>query len=242
MSDDILKAHALADGEIDGQEKAEALRAVAENPHLAAEHEWALLFKTQLRSKLQPIKDDEVWESCRRRLDEIDRVSRTQVFVGKYAWALCAVFLAGILLAAGMDRMGSNRQLRSEHVAGLLNGLKQVKGEPNRLWDELDRLTGSQHTGSTVAQIVGGAVGSVDGRKAVRLELNDGRGQLTLIGIASAASLEGLDSDDAGYRCGSINDRSAVSWTSQGCLYILLAPRSTAELKQIAESFKIELK
>lgn len=240
MNDEIVKAHALADGELDGAEKTEATAAVAADSRLAAEHAWAVLFKTHLREKVQLVTDDDVWRSCRRRLDEIDRVNKAQNFVGKYAWALCALFLAGILFAGGMDRMNPNRQLRSEHVAGLLNGLREVRGEPNRLLDELNRLTGSQHASPNVAQVVGGAVGSIDGRRVVRLELSDGRGPLSLFAIQAVSSLEGLETDDAGFRCGAINDRPAVSWKQQGCLLILVATRTTAELKQIAESIRNE--
>jgi len=236
MSDQIEKAHALADGELSGAEKAEALQAVASDPNFAAEHEWAILFKSQLSDKLPPVHNEETWQICLRRFDAIDKTKKTEYFVNRYAWAFCLIFLVGIFSAAGLNWKGMSRPLGNESVAGLFNDLTPFKFTgSNDAIDNVRREVGRAPQLSTnVARIKQVASGMIDGRRAGRLTLDDGHGSILLFVVEGASAFEGLDIVDSGYRCGSMNDLQAVSWTDTGYLLILVGPRNVAELKSLA--------
>lgn len=240
MSDGIEKAHALADGELSGAEKQEALDATASDPQFAAEYEWALLFKGQLREKLAPIHDEDTWQTCKSRLNELDKVKRTEGFVGKYAWAFCLIFLVGIFSAAAMNRMGFSRPLGSESVAGLFHDLTPFKfSEPSQaIADVRNKVGRAPQLSSNVARVTNVASGVIDGRRVGRLTLDDGHGQILLFVVEGASGFEGLNITDSGYRCGSMNDLQAVSWTDTGYLFMLVGPRNMAELKNLAEEVR----
>ena len=241
MSDWIDKVHALADGELSDAEKAEAQHMVASDPKAAAELEWAILFKNHLSEKLLPVNDEETWQACRARLDAIDKTSKAEAFVGKYAWAFCLIFLVGIFSAAVLNKMGGSRPLSNDHVAGLFNGLTPFNVTESR--QALDSV--KSKVGLVPRQVIGVArvtslsIGYVDGRRTANLTLNDGRGPVSLFVISDTSGIDGLDVPDSGYRCGVINEARAVSWTDSGYLFLLLGPRPHDELLRLADQFRI---
>ena len=240
MSDWIDKVHALADGELSEAEMAEAQHLVASDPKAAAELEWAVLFKNHLGEKLPPVKDDETWQKCQARFDAIDKTSKTEAFVGKYAWAFCLIFLVGIFSAYIVNKVGGSRPLSNDHVAGLFNGLTPFNFTESR--QALDSV--KSNVGPAPLQVIGVArvtslaIGYVDGRRTANLTLNDGHGPVSLFVIKDTSGIDGLDVRDSGYQCGTINESRAVSWTDSGYLFLLLGPRPHEELLRLADQFR----
>ena len=240
MSDWIEKVHALADGELTGPEKTEVQAAVASDPHLSAELEWATLFKSRLSQKLPPVDNEEAWKQCQVRFDAIDKVTRTEQFVGRYAWAFCLIFLVGIFSAATLSRTGVSRPVGTEHTAGLFNDLKpfSFNGSSEAIDSMRLKVGRAPMLSPSVARVTEVATGMVDGRRAGRLTLNDGRGAILLFMIEKATGFEGMDNPDSGFRCGSMNDFQVVTWMDSGYLMMLVGPRNTAELKTLAEEIR----
>lgn len=240
MSDLVEKMNALADGELQGEEKDSALHAMASDPSAAAEYQWATLLKSQLRTKLPPVENDELWAACKERLNGLDKARRAETFVGKYAWAFCLIFLVGIFSAATINRFDRSRPLTNSHVAGLLNGLT-----PSSFSESSDAL-------ESVRQAVGIApkqypdrmhvkslsIGTVDGRRAARLTFTDEIGDVNLYVVSSTSGVEGIEGQEGGYRCGQINDYSAVCWTEYGRLFMLVSSRSHEDLIHAADEIR----
>lgn len=240
MSDLIENMHALADGELEGDAKAAALQAVASDPQAAAEHGWATLFKTQLREKLQPVENEELWSACRARLDAIDKTSKAEVFVGKYAWAFCLIFLVGIFSAATVNRMDRSRPLGNSHVAGLLNGLTPLNfSESKQALESVRQAVGAgprQNPDQT--RVTSLSLGTVDGRRAAKLTFEDNVGEMSLYVVSSTSGIEGIEGSDRGYKCGHINENSAVCWTEYGRLFMLVSSRSHEDLMHVADEIR----
>lgn len=237
MSELVESVHALADGELNEVEKAKVSEALASNPKLSNEYEWAKLFKSELKQKCPPIQEQEVWQQCRSRIVAIDKVSKTQFFVNRFSWAFCLVFLVGLFSAATLNRIGGSRPLTNDHVAGLLNGLTPFTfSEPKDAMVSVKSRVGLVPGQlADVARVINVSMGTVDGRKAARMTIDDGQGPVNLFVIAGTSGIESLGAIDSGYNCGNINDNVAVSWTDRGYLCLLIGSRNEEELKHLAD-------
>ncbi len=237
MSDWIEKANALADGELEGEELREAQSAVATDASASAEHQWALYIKSTLREKLPPVENPELWQTCRARLAAIDKSRGVETFVGKYAWAFCLAFLAPILVAALFNQMGMSRPLSNAHMAGLFNGLTPL--QPGQALDQVGRSFGAPaEQVRDMARVLEVATGNVDGRRAARFLLDDGKGAFYLFVILGTNAIEGIEQPDSGYLCGRINGWPAVSWANSGKLFLIVAPRDRSELIQMSDAVR----
>ncbi|MBL8065400.1 MAG: hypothetical protein JNM34_06020 [Chthonomonadaceae bacterium] len=235
MKLDAESIQAYADGELTETEVEAAAGAIANDPHAAAELEWATMTKSLLKSKVTSEFDPALWAKCRDRLDAIDKTKTTEAFVGKYAWALCLVFLAGILSAAFLNRAGAGRPLSTDHMASLFNGLTPFSftGSQDAIDNMRSKVGMVPSQLPNVARCVAAATGSIDGRRVGRFILDDGRGFVTLFVIEGTNGVEGLSEADQSYQCGNINDAAAVSWKQSGYLCLLVGPRNIAELKNL---------
>lgn len=239
MSEKTELAHALADGELQGEELAEAHAAVANDADAAAEHQWASFCKSTIRDKLAPIDNPELWQACRKRLDEIDRARTVNVFVGRYAWALCLIFFAGIFSAAMLNRMGGSRQLPASHVASLINGLTPMPMNGNSA-----EVANPGKTGSILRKVSESVpvrkieIGTVDGRDAAHMLVRDRTGDLHLYVVTETNSIEGIQIRDGVFLCGVINDSRVVTWTDSGSLLLLMGKRDRASLLDIAQQIR----
>lgn len=240
MSELIENLNALADGELEGDAKLAAQEAVASDPQAAAEHSWAVLFKTQLREKLQPVENDELWAACKTRFDAIDKSQRAEVFVGKYAWAFCLIFLVGIFSAATVNRASGNKPLSNEHVAGLLNGLTPFSfSGPEQALESVRKAVGTgQLQSPDQTRVTSVSLGTVDGRRAAKLTFVDHLGGMSLFVVCATSGIEGIESVDKGYKCGHINDQSAVVWTEYGRMFLLVSNRSQEDLVHAADQIR----
>ncbi|MGE3126259.1 MAG: hypothetical protein AB7F50_05435 [Fimbriimonadaceae bacterium] len=244
MNEKTELMNALADGNLPDEELAEAEALCKSDPAATAEFERAKMVRATLASKCVAEPDPEIWKSCVRRLDEIDRVSKTERFVTKYAWGLCGIFLFALLSAAGINRLNGAGTVPTSNIAGLYTGLtpmgtqapsvaaenvRQAVGiAPNRI-DELE------------ARVIDLAVGIVGGRKAARLTMHDGEGQVVLFVVSGANEVEGVArSIGNGFREGSINGRPAISWQDSGYLLLVTADRTAEELVRVAKVLRAD--
>jgi anti-sigma factor RsiW len=92
-----LDLHALADGELDKGEAKLLREALRDDPQAQAEYEVILNFKEMVVQQSVRHEAEDCWKACQVRMNEIDRSRRVESFVGRYAWAMCAVFFVLIL-------------------------------------------------------------------------------------------------------------------------------------------------
>jgi hypothetical protein len=237
MSNTTELMSALADGELQGEElaQADALQATQDGQRELA---WAREVKRVVRDKCGSRPPESAWEACRARLDQIDRAATTERFVGKYAWGLCAIFLVAILSAAAVNRMTGVRTLPSSNVASLFTGLQPMGSQvPTEAAENVRQAVGLSpnriaNLEARVAELATGAVGK---HKAARLTLVDGRGPMVLFVVSDAAGVEGFARVKDGFRAGRINGRDAVSWTESGYLLLLVGDREVESLLAVAQ-------
>ncbi|MBS1714104.1 MAG: hypothetical protein JST30_07170 [Armatimonadetes bacterium] len=240
MSNWVDKVHALADGELQGEEQAEALAFLDSDPRAKAEHQWAVYLKQTLQDKVQPVRDDEAWSVCRERIRALDKRKSAEVFVGKYAWAFCLIFLVGIFSAATLNRTGRMRPLANEHVAALFNGLTPLSfPDSQQAFDSAYNSVGAPPaTVDGDAKVRSLEIGYVDGRKAAHMILEDHIGPMDLFVLSGTSSVEGIEQREGGYLWGQVNGVPAISWTESGCLFLVVTHRDPDGLRSAASQVR----
>jgi anti-sigma factor RsiW len=230
----------LADGMLSADERAVAERKLADDPAARIEFEWAVLLKRSVGTHCRHVDASEEWEAAKARLDEIDRVKRAERFVGKYSWALCGVFLVAIVSAAAFNR-GVSRPLGSAHVAGLFSGLRvEPAASESQAMESVRRNLGEvpRPVAKLPGRVTHVACGYIDGRRAVRLSLEDGLGRMTFFSLQSTTSIDVLQQAEGDYKLGLLGGVPAVAWSDNGYLLILAGDRGTEALIRAAESMR----
>lgn len=246
MSDLRELMHALADGELAGEEQARAEALKDQDPRARAEYDTACVVRATLRAKCAGVQDDECWRAVRGRLNELDRVTRTESVVARYSWALCGLFVVAIISAAFVNRMNGGGSVSSEQVASFF---QTMDGGGVRTADGATDITDVVREAFSKAPIAAPRTpcalkaigeGTVNGRRALVFQFRDRQGPFSLMLIENTRRIEGLQEGERSYRFGSINAVPGVSWVDSGVTMLLLAPRRPEELVQVAEAFRIE--
>lgn len=236
MNRELELVHALADGELSPQEAAEAKALIDSDPKLAAEYEWAKTLKSSLGTHCKPIANEEAWQKCVGRLDDLDRVSRTEGFVGRWAWVFCGALMLMILSGGIVSRVVGARTVSTTQVAGLLDptgaGIAVSR-------DKAPAVNPADFVNLQSFQPISRVGGYVDSRPFVRYGLRDslGLGGLAIVVIQGADRVEGLDqrTTNPNVRAGQMNGVNAVTWPVQGNTCVLFGERPSDELVAFAE-------
>jgi hypothetical protein len=231
--------HALADGQIEGEAKAAAAARILSDEAARAEYETVTLLKATLVRACEPVPNPEGWKDVRERLDAIDRTRRAEVFVGRNAWALCAVFFVLIVSAAFFNRATGRNKLYTGDVARVMSSMV-----PMPLGSSSDVEQGVQSALGMVPFRVpaeglrptGFSKGLLDGNRAVMVNFLDSRGPTVLLVIENKHEVEGLrrDPDELGYSVGKLNGINAIAWECDGRICILVGERDFEDLQQVA--------
>lgn len=242
MTDDRLLMHALADDQLSAEERKNAEDHLAACPQCRAEFEAVGSLKKALQTRLEPVDTEGAWKACRRRLDEIDRASRVQSFVTRYAWGFCTLFAVIILSASMLNHFLGRNRLHTGELAGI-NASMIPGSNPNfqnpaemQKWVRKAVGTVPMNLGSNAVHVLRGATGMHDGRRAIRLDLQDRNGAMELFVVLDAESVDGLEWD-AGhdYYVGKMNDMNCVAWSQANCSFLLIGDRQVADLCRVAE-------
>lgn len=236
---DLERMHALASGELDGDDKAQAERLCADDPACRAEHEWAALVRETVRTRCDAPKAEdqqECWSACQERLNAIDGTKRSEGFIGRFAWGLCGLFIVAIALAAGINRMGPPSQVSSQNMAGLVSGFSgSLAPNADSIGPESGVMTYEMPPRFEVHEV---RYGEPEGIPTFRYQLSDQGGNLTLFIIQGYAGIEGLEEAPSGFHRGQINTANVVSWAGDDTTAVLMGPRSLPELELAAERIR----
>lgn len=240
---DWLDAHALADGHL-SEDEANAVKARLETcPQTKSEFETVRSLRETVKRSCNGNPNPELWERCRGRLDEIDRLKRTERFVGKYAWALCGLFFIAITCAGILNRLDPTRSMRSSEVASMFSSLSPFRTRlgpqdiPNVLNQEVGRAPVTVPAGEV--RVIGMARRVIDGRPVVRFELEDRIGPISVLAIGKANKIEGLSDDQVAMHEWKAGSRNCVSWVDRDIIMVVASEREMPLVRDLAESFTV---
>lgn len=226
--------NALADGELQGTAKQQAMELLKSDPTAYNEFLWAQSLRATLRESCKPVDNEEAWSKCQARLAEIDRTRRTERFVGKNAWALCGIFALALVVAGVANRNHGAQTLANTQVASLINPLAAGA----QVTPDVPDLDAARSLDLRNFQITSQVGGYLDGRPFVRYALRDnvGLGGLAIAVVKGPNRIEGVDTPTRteGVSSGTLNGVNCVSWTMAGHTIVLFGERSTAELTDYA--------
>lgn len=233
---DADRLNALVDNELNSNERAEVEAMITDDPHAMAELGGIRLLKTALQEHVRPVPCEDEWKSCVKRLNEIDRSTKTKFIVDRWAWAMCSVLFAFILTVGMYNR--TNPAFRADP-----RGLTRASmGNPVR---DVLHLVKSQFGKAPVIpqgplRPEAGWLGSYDGHPVARILLKDNQGEINWLILPGGATVEGVSPmDDGLHSSGKSGDSTSVTWTENGIVMVLTAPREASELRDIANTIHV---
>ena len=234
---DPIELHALADGEMDPRE-ANALReALKADPRADAELDAILNLKDVVAKNSLRHSDDEVWKGCLRRLDALDKSSRVEGFVGRYAWALCAVMFAFILSGRYAMRNVQGETTRTADITRLLGGRPASARELAEA-KEYERLLKGVASGLDRNEVQIRAINSgfVRDIPAARFDMRDIEGDFRITRIDALLNLQDTVpvSSTPGMSAGVADGENCLVWRTPGHTWLLSGPRSLSDLGVLA--------
>lgn len=243
---DYLDLHALADGQLDGQAKAEAERRLRECPISQAEYKAVLELKSVLADKASEHNCLKTWAGCSERIAELQKRRRVEKFVSKYAWAMCLAITVTILSAGVYNRSIGYANVRAGDVAGMVSSLSGYSQRAGSQSVDLNQFLQESSQGAPVRmpdghiRLLEVSQGFYEDRWVSVAKLADNDGAITLVTVKGAMSVSGMASKDAGgaYAVGTIDRVNSVCWSEGGFSMFLLGDRSYESLSSVANAIR----
>lgn len=236
MNRDDELMHGLADGELSDTEAAEARALLDSHESCRLEYQWAVSLKAALERHCPDIPNPEGWNACVGRLDQLDRSRGVEKFVGRYAWAFCAVLFALILFGGVSNRLFGSKVVSGTQIASVLDPFGTGSAVSKDRMPDISAARQLNLRNFAVTSSVGGFVAD---RPFVRYGLRDanGLGGLAVVVLKGATRVEGLDKPtrNPGIRSGVFNDVQCVTWNVEDNTVLLFGERTGDELVTLAE-------
>jgi anti-sigma factor RsiW len=243
MNHDLLKIHELADGQLSIDDEVSVREHLKGCTECQAELTAIEVLKSVLSEKTPTVDVADSWQKCVKRLNEVDRSTRIEGFVGRYAWAFCSILLVVILSAAMINRVLGRNSLHTGDVAQMVSSLVPMPGIQNQDSKSAQKLV-SQAIGpmpiaiqTTGMRFDGGIQGIYNGHRVVRLNLQDQNGPFILLVLADTEGVEGAEpvSERQRFSTGRINALTCISWTEGHFTLVLVGKRPAGELCRLAD-------
>jgi hypothetical protein len=243
---DKLDIHALADGQLDGEAKADAAEQILKDPTARAEYESVVLLKQTLKRTCPPTPEPVAWKAAMSRLDEIDRSKRAEVFIGRNAWALCGLFIVMIFSMAMFNRATGRNKLYTGDMARMMSSMVPLPFT-NQEPSEVQRKV-QDELGETPFQVPADGLhatqmsrGFFDGRRALLVNLEDPNGPAALLIIENIHEVEGLSHEggEQAFSVGKLNGVNAIAWQSSEFICLLVGERDVQDLHQAATRIRV---
>jgi hypothetical protein len=231
------KLHEYVDGELSDAERKEVEAQLAHCKESQAEVASIQNLKGVL-SGVSNMECDDVWNSCKSRLDAIDRVTRSGNFITKYSWGFVTAVAMIVLVGGGFARHAQANSVDSSSLAGIFSNSRQTSPEKAIRNEQLDQLLKYADRNLSKVNPVSYTAGTVNGFPAERYDLRDVQGNLSLIVLPQISSFEGMTPNaDGKYFYGQIeSNMNAVGWKVKGAALILVGPRDYNSLENVARS------
>ena len=236
---DVEKLNALIDNELDTTERAEVEAALAQDSHAAQELGSLRLLKDALRDHVKPVHCEDEWRSCVKRLNEIDRASKTKSVVDRWAWAMCSCLFAFIVVVGMYNRINPNYKVGTGELT------RASMGSPIRdvarvyQWVK-DRFGAAPAIPQERVRVIAADEGAVDGHPFARFVLQDSKGEMNLLVLPGVVQVEGVTPmDDGVHFTGRTGDATSVVWNERGIVMQLTGQRDANELRDIANEIQV---
>jgi len=226
---DVEKLNALVDNELSPSERAEVEAQLAQDPNAAAQLGAIRQLKDALQTHVRPVPCADEWKACVKRLNEIDGAKRTNVFVGRWSWAMCSALF---ILIAGVGVF--NRMNPGVHAGtGELSRAGMEKPVRDAYHWLRDKFGG---TPAVPLQIVEARQGELGGHPVAAIHLRDGKGDMSLV-IAPNFVVEGVaPMDDGRHFACQTGEATSVVWEDKGITMVLTGKRDATQLRDISNS------
>lgn len=239
MHEDI---HAYVDGQLSESEKRAFMAELAERPDLAEQVESVRNLKNFVRNSASEFRCESTWSECSKRIAEMEKVRRTENFVGRHAWAICASFACLIAVAGVLHKQNAPQNVQNadfvKAMAGMGSQSAPASADRQEMNRWLDHLLGKAREAVASDRLIvkDAAEGDVDGHRISRLHLVDSRGDLWLLAFEDAVHIEGLEAGaNEGFSRGRLGDMNCVLWNSMGHTFILSGERTFGDLAVAAQ-------
>lgn len=224
-------AHILADRQASATELADLQTRIDGDPQLKREYHTVLLLKDTLSRHCTPVSDQAAWQSCRERLNAIDRTRKAERFVSKNAYYLVGGLAAMIIGVGFLQRQGaSSATFTADQVpqlAAALNPLRDADGG--------NQSQQALQSARMPLRILQAYSGLYQGTPISAVDFTDGASRMKLISIEGKTELQGFEqSRDRSYQFGVMNGNNCVAWTENGRTFLLLGNKHQIQLEAVA--------
>jgi len=231
---DRLDIHAFADRELSPDELDLLEKEIAASPEAARELEVIRSLKSCLMAKMPTPEMGGLWKDCRNRLDELDKVKKTEFIVGKYAWALSALLFA-VILAGGLYNHFTGGSVSVGRLASDISGMTRVppSGQPQML----RQFMGDQRTlHIDPGHVVSVAYADRPEGRIWQFTLQDQSGLYDVVTIPNVTRVEGAQPIDDNLYSGQLNGHNCVIRPDSGFIVLVIADRDTRGLRDLTQS------
>ncbi|MEZ0324411.1 MAG: anti-sigma factor [Fimbriimonas sp.] len=235
---DPLELHAYADKELDRESEDRVRRQLQDCSASQAELETILGLKATLTKHCESHDCKDQWKACVGRLDELDKVKRTESFVGKYAWALCGLFFMFIFVGGIATRLSSSNGMGSPDLARAVASLGQPispsSQQPKEVRKWLDSLVGKASELISPENVIIGpvATGEIDGYRVSQINMRDGKGNLALLLMNADLDISDMPSWTQDLKVGKLQGVNCLIWNDQGYTLVFAGDRPYDQLEQ----------
>ncbi len=238
----IEDLHALADNELPMAERDRLMAAMRDHPEAQREYESIVAMKQALQGQRNAHTSEELWRTCRARLQAIESTQRTERFVWRNAWAISACVFLVLVSAAWLQRSGP-RSVRAQEVAMLASGMfpsgSSHVADPKRFGQWFEKEVGAPKIPAGPLVPVAGVAGTFHGARVARIVLQDQRGTVSFVLVHNPSVAGRTECSQMRYFCvNQMRNMNAVAWLEPGYEMMLVGDRSQADLLSIAEQLR----
>lgn len=228
--------NAYADGELTAAERAQVEAKLAESPELREELAAIEAIKAQLKAECGPILDQIAWQSCRKRLDELDRVRPIEQIVGRFSW-LATAAVAATLVGAHFFYNKQGASLNPAINQAGLSALRTNDHQENipELLAKEGIILPPRAAYGTLHPTNFARFQTAEGLPGVRIWMSDDRGSMMLDAVRGINVIEGEEISGTIYTRVKVNSLRGVAWTKNGVGYVLVGDRAESDLQRAAE-------
>jgi hypothetical protein len=238
---ELQELHAFIDGELNPEQTKDVRAWIAKDASAQAELNAISNLKDCLKDKSSTHSADDCWKLCVGRLNELDRSRKVEGFVGKYAWAMCAILFA---LVIGGRYAVSNTKGQTVAAAdfGLFHSSSQSPSpQVQKLFSQ---ILSQAHRNRADVRILNQSSGMVNDTPVDRVVFADDRGELYYYVFPNPLNLEDASevSPGAGISGGRIpgSRSSYVIWVDGGQTNVLVGPRTVEDLSKAARDLGLK--
>ena len=232
---DPIRLNAYVDEELNDQDRSQLEAELRLCQLSQAETDAIRTIKTIISSRSETHTCTETWTVCIERLNGIDKARRTENFVTKYAWALCAGVFVTILVGGAINRSSS---LNSAELPNMMSQLTpsgrqdSALADRTQLYDEVLKRASKQLDRLRLLSV---RTGDFDGQHVEKYDLEDAAGVFALFVVAGNVDTEGfIAMPQAGYISGLMGQSNCVAWHNQGRTLMIVGDRSYDNLVKAA--------